>query len=115
MNVYDEAHSLAKSIKESGEYKEYMGLKKQIESTPELKSMLEDFQARQFEVQAKQLMGEEVTPEMTAQLQSVLSIMSQDPLAAQYLQSEMRFNMMMNDVYQILGEVMGLAKYTNGE
>ncbi len=77
--------------------------------TRELSAALKDFQAKQLEVQAKQMMGEQVGPEVMQQIQELSQIMMRDPLTAQYLQAQMRFSLMMNDVYKILGEVMGLG------
>jgi cell fate (sporulation/competence/biofilm development) regulator YlbF (YheA/YmcA/DUF963 family) len=71
--------------------------------------MLNDFQTRQFEMQAKQMMGEAPAADANAQIQELYNIMMRDPLSAQYLQCEVRFSMMMNDVYKILGEVMSLG------
>lgn len=109
MNVYDAAHGLAKAIKESEEYQQYHDMKNGVSQNEELTSMLNDFQGKQFEIQAKQMMGEEIGTEMMEQIQSLYGIMMQDPTAAQYLQSEIRFSLMMNDVYKILGEVINLG------
>jgi cell fate (sporulation/competence/biofilm development) regulator YlbF (YheA/YmcA/DUF963 family) len=109
MNVYDAAHSLAKAIKESEEYKQYHEMKQVVSGNGDLSDMLNDFQAKQFEIQAKQMMGEEIGGEMMEQIQSLYGIMMQDPTAAQYLQSEIRFSLMMNDIYKILGEVISLG------
>jgi cell fate (sporulation/competence/biofilm development) regulator YlbF (YheA/YmcA/DUF963 family) len=106
MNVHDEAHNLARAIKESPEYKEYATLKETASGNEELAAMLNDFQAKQFEIQAKQLMGEELGPELMEQIQSLGQILMRDPLAAQYIQAEMRFSLLVNDVYNILGEVI---------
>ena len=46
---------------------------------------------------------------MNQQIQNLYQIIVKDPMAAQYMQAEMRFSLMMNDVYKILGEVMGLG------
>ena len=64
---------------------------------------------KQFEVQTKQMMGEQVGADIMGQVQELYQIMAKDPLAAQYLQAEMRFNLMMNDVYKILGDAIGLG------
>jgi len=109
MNVYDAAHNLAKAIKESEEYKQYNDIKEAVSGNDELAGMLNDFQGKQFEIQAKQMMGEEIGEEMMGQIQSLYGIMMQDPTAAQYLQSEIRFSLMMNDIYKILGEVISLG------
>lgn len=106
MNVHDEAHNLARAIKESPEYKEYVRLKDTASQNEELAAMLNDFQAKQFEIQAKQMMGEELGPELMEQIQSLYQILMKDPLASQYVQAEMRFSLLVNDVYTILGEVI---------
>lgn len=106
MNVYDEAHNLARALKESPEYKQYFELKALASNNEELAAMLNDFQAKQFELQAKQMVGEELGPELMEQIQSLYQILMKDPLAAQYVQAEMRFSMLVNDVYNILGEVI---------
>ena len=41
------------------------------------------------------------------QVQELYQIMGRDPLAAQYMQAEMRFSLMMNDVYKILADNTG--------
>lgn len=108
MNVYEEAHSLERAIKESEEYKEFKRLKKKIDAEESLKKMMEDFHSKQLELQTKQMMGQEVTSEMMQSVQDLYQIIAKDPVAAEYLQAEMRFSVMMQDVYKILGEVVGI-------
>ena len=50
-----------------------------------------------------------MTPEMMASVQELYSIVLKDPLAAEHLQNEMRFSIMMKDVYQIIGEATGMG------
>jgi len=109
MNVYNEAHNLARAIRESEEFKQYDDVKKKIADKPELSQMLNDFQMRQFELQAKQMMGESPAEGMNQQIQELYNIMMRDPVSAQYLQCEVRFSLMMNDVYKIIGEVIGFG------
>ena len=49
MNVYDEAHALARALKESTEYKTYMHLKEKVSENEELAESINDFHQRQFE------------------------------------------------------------------
>jgi cell fate (sporulation/competence/biofilm development) regulator YlbF (YheA/YmcA/DUF963 family) len=106
MNVYDNAHSLARSIKESDEYKEYARLKAEVSTNAELSEMLNDFQQKQYALQAQQMMGQELTPEVLSQVQELLQIIMRDPQAARYLQAEMIFSKLIADIYGILGEVI---------
>ena len=107
MNVYDQAHGLAQAIKNSEEFKQFDSFKKQIDQNAELAAMIKDFQTKQLEIQTKTMMGEQMGPVVMASVQQLYAIMAKDPLAAQYLQAEMRFSLMMKDVYEILSEAIG--------
>ena len=107
MNVYSEAHNLAKSIRESEEFKQYDAVKKMVSGNPAISEMLNDYQTKQQELQMKLMTGEASPEHSNAHLQELYGIMMKDPLSAQYLQCEMRFTMMMSDVYKILWDVVG--------
>ena len=109
MNVYDQAHSLAQAIKESEEFKQYDVLKKQITENSELDKMIKDFQTKQLEIQTKQMMGQQLEPSDMTSIQQLYSIVAQDPLAARYLEAQMRFSLMMKDVYDIIGNAIGVG------
>ena len=110
MNVYDQAHSLAQAIRESEEFKQYDQYKKIVKENPQLDQSLKDLMKKQMEMQAAQMMGQEVTQEAFQQIQQLSVILMQDPTAAQYLQCQMRFSMMMADVYKIIGETADLGQ-----
>lgn len=111
MNVYDEAHALARALKESPEYKSYMELKAKASHNDELSAMINDFQQKQFQLQAQQVLGGEPETDMMEQIQNLYQILAKDPLAAQYLQSEFAFTRLVSDVYGILGEVIKVDPY----
>ena len=105
MNVYDQAHQLAQAVRESEEFKQFDAAKKQIEANPQLDQMIKDFTQRQVQMQAAQVMGEGLDQEMLQQMQQMSVALMQDPVAANYMQCQLRFTMMMADVYKIVGEV----------
>lgn len=106
MNVYEEAHSLKKAIKESEEYKQYKAAADKIKENPELDKMMKDFMDKQIEMQTKQMLGEEASAEVMESIQKLSGIVMADPAAAEYLQCQMRFSLMVQDVYKILGEAI---------
>jgi cell fate (sporulation/competence/biofilm development) regulator YlbF (YheA/YmcA/DUF963 family) len=108
MNVYEEAHNLARAIKDSNEFKEFDTLRKEVEKDEQLSSMLKDFQTKQLQIQTKQMSGEGVDQELMGQLQSMYAMLAAKPQAAQYLQAQMRFSIMMKDVSEILADAMNL-------
>lgn len=109
MNVYDQAHGLAQAIKSSEEFKQYDEAKQKLKANEGLEKMVNDFQTKQFELQAKQMAGQQLTPEDMAGVQQLYAILLKDPLAAQYIETQMRFSIMMKDVYEIIGEATGMG------
>ena len=108
MNVYEEAHSLSRAIKESEEYKQYVAAYDKVKENKELDEMLKDFMQKQVEVQMKQMNGEEIGQEIQDSIQKLSSIVMTDPAAAEYLQCQVRFAVMIQDVYKIIEEVVAV-------
>lgn len=115
MNVYDQAHQLAKAIQESEEYKQYHASELKLKEKPDLEKMIRDFQQKSMEVQLKQMSGEQPGAEDMQQIQQLYGIVAMDPMAAEYMQNEMRFSVMMKDVYEILGEAIGQGGMFSGK
>ena len=59
MNVYDEAHSLARAIKESNEFLEFDKVRKEVEEDKEVSEMIADMQKLQIELQTAQISGQQ--------------------------------------------------------
>ncbi|MCR5481530.1 MAG: YlbF family regulator [Clostridia bacterium] len=108
MNVYDQAHMLVRAIKECEEYKQYQAAKEKAFENEYVSKMISDIQEKQIPLQAAQMMGQEIDPEAMKEVQALYAAVMTDPLAAQYMQCEVRFSLMMNDVYKILAETLGL-------
>ena len=109
MNVYNEAHELTQAIKESQEYIQFEAAKAKVKQNPELDKNLADFRQKQISIQAAQMMGQQMDPNEMTQLQTLYGILMSDPLAAEYMQCEMRFSIMINDVMKIIGEVVDMG------
>ena len=106
MNVYEEAHDLARAIKESNEFKEFDRLKKEVDQDPQLSAMLKDLQMKQIQLQTKQMAEGKLDSELMGQIQSMVTMLTAKPQAAQYLQAEARFSIMMKDVSEILADAI---------
>lgn len=105
-NVYDIAHELSRSLKETDQYKDYEAAKKKIDANPDLAKMIEDFQHKSMELQAKQMTGENPDEELMNQFQQMYSIVLSDPLAADYMQKQLALSQIVSDLYGILGEAL---------
>ena len=108
MNVYDEAHNLARAIKESNEFLEFDKVRKEVEADTEVSQMIADMQKLQIELQTAQISGQQPSEETMSRIQSLSTMLATKPLAAKFMQSEAAFSVMMNDVFQIIGEAMGM-------
>ena len=104
MNVYDEAHSLAKAIKESNEFREFDRIRKEVDNDNECADMLKELTDLQVQLQTLQLTGQQPDKDMFARFQSLSTMVMTKPLAAQYMQAQMAIATMMNDVFGIVGE-----------
>jgi len=105
-NPYDKARELSLAIKESPEYTDYLAAKKRASENQELVAALNDYQEKQFDLQKKTMLGEEIGQDIMLQMQNLYMILARDPAAAAYLQAQIRFAMMVNEVYSTIGEVV---------
>ncbi len=110
VNVHDYAHNLAKAIKDSEQYIKYMELKAVIKENESVKTMVEDFQTKQMQLQAAQMTGQEVSEEDMQKIQQLYTVLLTDPTAAEYMQAEMAFTQLMGDVSNILGDVLKIEE-----
>ena len=108
MNVYDEAHGLARAIKESNEFKEFDRMRKEVEQDADVSQMLGELQKLKIELQTAQMTGNQPDADMMSRMQSLSTMLATKPLAAKFMQTEAAFSVMMNDVFRIIGEAVGL-------
>ena len=110
-NVYDLAHELARSLKETDQYKNYAAVKARVDAEPDLAKMVNDFQEKNMEVQTQAMLnGGKAPEELTQQLQQLYAVVAQDPLAAQYFAAEWSYTQVVSEIYGILGEAIRFEK-----
>lgn len=109
MNIYDTANRLTQEMRESEEYKNYKKLKDSIESNPDKKAKLEEFENMRYEMQLGTIKGtenEEENKEKLKQLQEKYIQLLQDEEMRQYFDYEIKFNVMVTDVNKIIAEAI---------
>ena len=102
MSVYDLANRMARQIKKSDEYKEYLKKREKVVSNEKTKEMLLDFQQEQMKLQAKQLSGEDLSEEEKEKLENLRELVELNSNLKQYLQAEFKVNVMLNDIQKIV-------------
>ena len=106
MNIYDTANKLASEIKQSDEYKAYKNAKQQIESNAEIKSKINEFDKLRVDMQKAMLKGESTSNELSVKVQNLYTELYQNEIAKNYLESEMRFSVMVTDINKIISEAI---------
>lgn len=106
MTVYDTTHELARQIKNSREYIEYKEMKDLINSKPELKKKVDEFEKLRYNTQVLTMQGEKNNEEKMKKLQEMYSILVADADIKKYFDMEVRFNVMLADINKIIGEAV---------
>jgi len=108
MNPYDQAHALARSLKESEEYREYKRLREIAYEESTNKALLDEYKRLQFRLQAKMAAGETLPEDDYQRLQQIGTLLQFNPDVTAYLMAEFRFQRMLSDIFKILGDVAGV-------
>jgi len=106
VNAYDQAHNLARALKESQEYKAFQAAKERIKGKSSAEQMIADFHKRQMDLQAQMLQGRELTQEQREGLERLYGVLAQDVDIRDYLAAEQRLGTLLGDVYKIIGEAV---------
>lgn len=108
MNPYDQAHALARSLKESEEYREYSRLKEAAYENETNRALLDEYKKLQFRMQATLAAGGSMDPDEMKRLQQIGMLLQFSPEASAYLMAEFRFQRMLTDIFKILADVAGV-------
>lgn len=108
MNPYDQAHALAKSLRESEEYREMSRLRELAYESDTNRALLEEYKRLQFRMQAKLASGESMPEEDYQRLQQIGTLLQFNQDVSAYLLAEFRFQRMLSDIFKILADVAGV-------
>lgn len=108
MNPYDQAHALAKSLRESEEYREFSRLKALAYEDETNRALLDEYKRLQFRMQAKMASGESLPPDDMQRLQQIGTLLQFNPDVSSFLMAEFRFQRMLTDIFKILADVAGV-------
>ena len=108
MNPYDQAHALARALRESEEYREYMRLKEIAYDDSTNKALLDEYKKLQFRLQAKVAAGESLPQDDMQRLTQIGALLQFNPDVSAYLMAEFRFQRMLSDIFKILADVAGV-------
>ena len=70
--------------------------------------MIGEIQQLQVQLQTAQMSGSQPDQEVMNRIQSLSTMIATKPVAARFMQAQGAFMIMMNDVFGIIGEAVGL-------
>ena len=109
MNPYDQAHALARALKESEEYREYARLKDVAYEDETNKVLLDEYKKLQFRMQAKMASGETLPEDDMQRLTQIGTLLQLNQDAGAYLLAEFRYQKLLADVFRILSDASGIS------
>jgi len=105
-NIYDLAHELVRSFRETDQYKDFKQAEATMKANEQVSKMMDDFQQKSMEYQTRMMSGDMPSQEELAQMQQMSAILMSDPLAASYLNAQMQVQTILGDIFKIIGEAV---------
>lgn len=110
MNPYDIAHSLARALKGSSEYKEYLEAKEEVDKDEAKKTIVDEFRKKQLELQSIKTFGQDISDEQMKELHNLHNLVSMDQEAKTLMQCEQRLGQLLGDIYKIIGDALKMEE-----
>ncbi|WP_277281921.1 YlbF family regulator [Veillonella caviae] len=99
---YDKAHDLAAAMRESEEYKALMKAQTAVEADATATALVRTFMAQQMQWEYAKLSGAPETEELQKKQEELMPQIQSNAAAAEYLQAQMRWSQVSNDIYKII-------------
>ena len=109
MNIYDQAHELARALRETPEYTQRAELKARAEADATNKALLDEYQRLQSQLRLNMASGKSMDPDDVERMQKIGTVLQLNDDASAYLMADLRLQMMLGDIYKILGDAVGLG------
>lgn len=106
MNVYDNANELARAMRESHEFKKLKEATETLAKDENAKKMVDEFLHLNQEAELAKYQGKEPDKETAEKIQKLYGILALNTDAMQYLNSFMRFQMMLSDITNTIQQVV---------
>ncbi len=102
VNPYDKAHELARAIKGSDAYRNYVNAKGLIDNNPEAKEQILALRQRQMEINRAQIMGEDLSNEKVQEMALEFAKLNRSVEIAEFFKCEGVFIQVYNDLMEII-------------
>ena len=101
-NPYDLAHELARAIKDSETYQQYVYAQKELDQNPEAKEKVRQFRVLQMEVNQAQILGQKLADDKVQNVTLEYAKLNLEKSIAKFFNAEGMFIQMYTDIQQII-------------
>jgi cell fate (sporulation/competence/biofilm development) regulator YlbF (YheA/YmcA/DUF963 family) len=108
LSVEEKVKELAKEIKETDEYQEMMSAQTRIKLDPRAQEIVEKIQEGRQKVEQARSEGKQITPDIMKNLQDLQTQAENNATLKKYLEAQVNFNKVMENVNRVLIEEMSL-------
>jgi cell fate (sporulation/competence/biofilm development) regulator YlbF (YheA/YmcA/DUF963 family) len=102
VNLYDSAYALEAAIRQSDEYIHLKQMYNEVNADPAAKQMFDHFRQIQMNLQQKQMMGQEISPEEVSQAQNSVAHVQQNEKISRLMQAEQRMSMVIGELNMVI-------------
>jgi cell fate (sporulation/competence/biofilm development) regulator YlbF (YheA/YmcA/DUF963 family) len=102
VNLYDSAYALETAIRQSDEYIHLKQMYNEVNADPAAKQMFDHFRQIQMNLQQKQMMGQEISPEEVQQAQTSVAHVQQNEKISRLMQAEQRMSMIIGELNMVI-------------
>ena len=106
MNVYDEMNKLCEGIKETHEFTKIQEAKKKLSADKDAEAMVKDFLQQKSQLELLKYQGKKPDEEAVKKMQKLYEVLQLNPVANEYIQNYIRFQMMIGDLSKTLGDTI---------
>ena len=115
MNLYDKAHELARTLRESEEYRSYADMREKAMQNDTQRALLTEYKKLQYQLQIEMASGNTPDADNVERLKKLAAVLQLSPEAGAYLLAEVRLQQVLADIYKILGEAADIdLDFLNG-
>ncbi len=105
---YDQAHALARAIRESEEYQTYHRLKDEVMGDETVAALIKEYKKLQVTIQMAVMQGRNADADDMQRFSGINSLLFSKPEVSEYLMAEMRLQMAVGDIFKIITEAVDL-------
>lgn len=102
VNIFDNARELEKSIRESAEFADLRIQYANLYADEAASKLFDDFRTVQFNLQEKQMTGQQISQEEVAQAQQMVAVIQQNEKITRLMEAEQKMSSVIAEVNKIV-------------